>query len=230
MVTVIALPHDALRQHVTSTTSLTNKRGGLGAILPSESNAAMKFAMVCASNMNRSMEAHHVLQKHGFEVQSYGVGNRVKLPGAAANSPNVYEFGAVTYEQIFNDLSRKDPELYTRNGLLQMLQRNMQVKRAPEKWQHNRDVFDVVVSFEERVMEHVVEDLQSRPQTQMRPVVVVNLDVKDNHEEAAIAGQQTLRLCQLLAATADWEDHIDDIIKKFERETGRRPMYTICFY
>jgi len=37
--------------------------------------------MVCASNMNRSMEAHHVLAQAGLIVTSYGVGANVKLPG-----------------------------------------------------------------------------------------------------------------------------------------------------
>lgn len=28
----------------------------------------------------------------------------------------------------------------------------------------------------------------------------------------------------------DWEDGIDDVIQRFEKETGRRPIYTVCFY
>lgn len=34
----------------------------------------------------------------------------------------------------------KDEALYTRNGLLQMLQRNMAIKPAPQRWQNHRPV------------------------------------------------------------------------------------------
>ena len=44
---------------------------------------------------------------------------------------------------------------------MQMLQRNMGVKRAPERWQDNRDVFDVVVTFEERIMEQLLDGVVS---------------------------------------------------------------------
>jgi RNA polymerase II subunit A C-terminal domain phosphatase SSU72 len=72
------------------------------------------------------------------QVKSFGVGSRVKLPGASRNDPNVYEFGKVTYEDIYKDLEAKDAALYARNGLLQMLQRDMAVKSAPERWQDYR--------------------------------------------------------------------------------------------
>ncbi|KIY96388.1 RNA polymerase II subunit A domain phosphatase SSU72, partial [Monoraphidium neglectum] len=137
--------------------------------------AKLRFAMVCASNMNRSMEAHDSLAKHKLFVPSYGVGQHVKLPGASKDSPNVYQFGT-PYRTIFEDLKGKDPALYTRNGLLKMLERNMAVKQAPEGWQHDREHhFDVAVCFEEKVMEQVVEDMHNREPSTMKPLLVINI-------------------------------------------------------
>eukprot|EP00200_Dunaliella_tertiolecta_P002138 CAMPEP_0202346016 /NCGR_PEP_ID=MMETSP1126-20121109/4991_1 /ASSEMBLY_ACC=CAM_ASM_000457 /TAXON_ID=3047 /ORGANISM="Dunaliella tertiolecta, Strain CCMP1320" /LENGTH=182 /DNA_ID=CAMNT_0048937371 /DNA_START=293 /DNA_END=838 /DNA_ORIENTATION=+ len=143
------------------------------------------------------MEAHALLQREGFEVQSFGVGAHVKLPGSSAREPNVYPFGT-PYRVIYEDLKRKDPDLYARNGLLRMLERNLKVKTAPQRWQECREPYDVVVTFEERVMEQVLDDLHSRPLCAMRPALVINLDVKDSHEEAALAAPHALQLCSLL--------------------------------
>lgn len=70
------------------------------------------------------------------QVKSFGVGRTVKLPGASKSQPNTYPFGK-PYADIHDDLLSKDEELYTRNGLLAMVKRNMGVKAAPEKWQEN---------------------------------------------------------------------------------------------
>ncbi|KAK9996687.1 hypothetical protein SO802_021373 [Lithocarpus litseifolius] len=156
-----------------------------------------RYAMVCSSNQNRSMEAHSLLKKQGFDVASYGTGAHVKLPGPSLREPNVYDFGT-PYKHMFEDLRRKDPELYKRNGILPMLKRNSSVKLAPQRWQENAadGSFDVVFAFEEKVFDMVVEDLHSRDHALMKTVLVINLEVKDNHEEAAIGARLTLDLCQ----------------------------------
>ena len=101
----------------------------------------LKIAVICASNMNRSMEAHSFLRweqdarssvilvsvsqcrfailkmlslcfsKRGFNVMSFGTNDKVKLPGQSIDKPNCYEFG-VTYDEIYKDLVAKDHNLY----------------------------------------------------------------------------------------------------------------------
>lgn len=57
------------------------------------------------------MEAHGFLAKKGFKVRSFGTGEKIKLPGMAIDKPNVYEFGQFTYDDIYQDLTRKDKAL-----------------------------------------------------------------------------------------------------------------------
>ena len=80
----------------------------------------------------------------------------MKLPGPSQKEPNKYAFGT-PYKEIWEDLARKDTELYTRNGLLRNCQRNMEVKLAPERFQECQEPYDVVMTFEERVMDQVID-------------------------------------------------------------------------
>ena len=97
-----------------------------------------------------------MLFKRGFDVRSFGTGDKVKLPGPGPDKPNCYEFGT-SYEYIYNDLLEKDKSLYTQNGLLHMLDRNKRIKRQPERFQECEDKFDIVFTCEEKVYDQVLE-------------------------------------------------------------------------
>ncbi|KAI1186370.1 RNA polymerase II subunit A C-terminal domain phosphatase SSU72 [Nemania serpens] len=187
----------------------------------------LKFCTVCASNQNRSMEAHLRLAQANYPVISFGTGSLVRLPGPTIHQPNVYPFNKVSYDTMYKELDGKDHRLYTANGLLNMLGRNRQVKWGPERWQdwqigvprteQGKDrghagteggVVDVVFTCEERCWDAVIDDLLNRGSPLNRPVHVINIDIKDNHEEASIGGQGILDLADALNKAAQEERDI----------------------
>ncbi|KAL0615416.1 RNA polymerase II subunit A C-terminal domain phosphatase SSU72 [Plecturocebus cupreus] len=185
--------------------------------------------VVCSSNQNRSMEVHNILSKRGFSVRSFGTGTHVKLPGPAPDKPNVYDF-KTTYDQMYNDLLRKDKELYTQNSILHMLDRNKRIKPQPERFQNCKDLFDLILTCEERVYELVVEDLNTREQETCQPVHVVNVDIRDNYEEATLGAFLISELCQCIQHTEDMENETDELLQEFEEKSGRTFLHTVCFY
>ncbi|CAO1410830.1 unnamed protein product [Diamesa hyperborea] len=187
------------------------------------------IAVVCSSNMNRSMETHHFLAKKKFKVKSFGTGDKVKLPGTAADKPNVYEFG-VSYDDIYNDLLNKDKQYYTQNGLLHMLDRNRRIKLCPERFQLSQERFDVVVTCEERVYDQVVESMENKMPIYNQPVHVINIDIPDNQEEAVAGAFLISDLVTLMANSEDLDNDLDELLHEFESQANKPVLHSVMFY
>jgi len=127
-------------------------------------------------------------------------------------------------------LKNKDPNLYAANGLLNMLDRNAKVKEAPERWQEYRMHFDIIITFEERVFDLVVEDVLSRDSQVCAPCYIFNLHTKDNHEEAAVGSVHAWQLVQMLSENEEWEDNLDSLLDEFQQLTGKIILYNLLFY
>jgi len=133
---------------------------------------------------------------------------------------------------MHESLKAQNAELYKQNGILNMLERNMTVKPAPERWQEANNRFDIVITFDQRVYDTVVEDLSQRdPTDSVQPVHVINLPVKDTHDEATLGAIDAWKLVQLIEeAKEDWEDEMETILDKFEQKTSRKVLHTLLFY
>lgn len=186
------------------------------------------------------MESHKVLKDAGFNVSSYGTGSAVRLPGVSIDKPNVYPFGT-PYDKIYKDLESQNARLFQSNGLLRMLDRNRKIKIAPEKWHEGRNTFDFVFTCEERCFDSVCEDLLNRGGNLNKIVHVINVDIKDDDENAKIGGKGILALATKLAEAAKksktdsnsepFEDQIPDILTEWQESHSNLPLlYSPGYY
>ena len=192
----------------------------------------LKFAVVCSSNMNRSMEAHKQFLRRNLDVYSYGVGQRIRLPGP--NGQNVFEFG--TSYQLIKDtlIAQGEEDWYRERGLLGMVERNIRIKDGPERFQecNIQEVarMDVVFCFEGRVFDLLIEDLEGREPKNFEPVHVLNLEVKDTPEEAEIGARVALELCEALQEKHDrLEESIAEVVRDIEDRYGRDIISKTCY-
>lgn len=194
-------------------------------------DAHLRVSTVCASNMNRSMEAHRVLALRGYSVKSYGTGSHVRLPGLSADRPAVFEFG-VPYETMSSELRRTNAAAYTQNNVLSMLDRNAKIKRAPEQWAAAaKERFDLILCFEARVFEAVVEDFVCvRSPAVFQPAFIINLEVLDTHSAAAVGAKVALDLVDQLNSCEDMYTDIYRIIKDVEDKSDSTIFCVPCFF
>lgn len=202
------------------------------------------------------MESHKQLMDAGYDVHSFGTGSAVRLPGPSIDKPNVYEFGT-PYEKILQDLvSQNAGNTYEHNGVLSMLRRNKDVKKAPEKWHSNyyAGKFDLVITCEERCFDSVMEDLMFRMSNRdqkmelKRVVHVINVEIRDDNENAIIGGRGILKLVNMihdyrrkqLAEKADdiedelvllLEDNMMSILTEWQKDHAHlQTLYGVSFY
>jgi RNA polymerase II subunit A C-terminal domain phosphatase SSU72 len=189
----------------------------------------IRYAVVCSSNMNRSMEAHSFLQKKGFNIKSYGTGNMIKIPGKSEKEPNQYPFGT-SYDDIYTDLKSKDKSLYTKNGMLHIMERNRRIKKGPEKFQETNGRYDVILTVEEKVYDQVLADFDEKGGQCDEPVHVINMNVVDNPEDATIGAFLLCDLASLLSSSEDLDNDIEEIIQEFESKAERELLHSVLFY
>jgi RNA polymerase II subunit A C-terminal domain phosphatase SSU72 len=156
------------------------------------------------------------------------------------------------------DLRRRNERRYTANGILPMLMRDADIKKAPEQWPSPLPVppassssssaplpglpaatpsplplphFSLIVTFEQRVYDSLLSSLTQRMSWQQRICHVVNLHTTDNTSEATVSAALVSEwIGWLVSSGEDWELHLDSSISRFETQFGRQLLHSTWWY
>lgn len=120
----------------------------------------LTFAVVCASNINRSMAIHKKLKDNKINVLSYGTNKNVKLP-SLEEKPFVFSFlnsynAMLKYIEKKND---KNNKLY--NSLIELLNNNSIIKKYPNRFQDDfkkdSENVDIIISCDINCYDKIVK-------------------------------------------------------------------------
>mmetsp|Transcript_4784 Transcript_4784/g.5924 ORF Transcript_4784/g.5924 Transcript_4784/m.5924 type:complete len:210 (-) Transcript_4784:203-832(-) len=190
----------------------------------------MALALVCNSNVNRSLEGHRILKEKGFgRVWSYGVGSKVRLPGI--RGPSVYMFGT-PFEAMQRDLENKNYNWYKDRGILDMLDRDAKVKKAPRRWQDEKKRnYDLILAYDIRAYNILIEEFESsRGQLGCHPVHIIGWYVEDRYYEAREAAETLYKFICKLHSFEDWQTKIASLVDSFfETDHKIEVQYRVCF-
>lgn len=95
-----------------------------------------------------------------------------------------------------------DKSWYNQRGLLNMIERDKNIKNAPQRWQDCDYVndFDIVICCAKNSFTIVLDDLQSREikTNNDLPIHVVCYDIEDKPEIADKSAENILKFCQIV--------------------------------
>ena len=78
--------------------------------------------------------------------------------------------------------------------------------------------------------EQVVEDFDSRAQVTLEPVHIINVETRDNPDEAEVAAQQLVSLCRALDGKEDLDSDVHAVLDDFMARTGRAVLHSLAYY
>ena len=128
------------------------------------------------------------------------------------------------------DLLLKDQICYSSSGVFHTLGTNEIIKPCPERFQECTDPFDVIFTCAERVYKTVVKDLCAREQKTWQPVHVINVEIEDTLEAAALGALIICELCQGFQQADDMQSSLAELLQAAKQKTLRSFLHTICFY
>lgn len=116
-----------------------------------------------------------------------------------------------------------------------MLERDILTKPCPQRWQDlsvkELQALNVVLCFDDRIFEIVLEDLQLRVGAgDWKPLHLLCLDTKDTPEHAKIGGSLALELCQavrpMMRRLKSNEEDETDVRERVRRRSTRSQTST----